>query len=102
MSFKVVSILLSIVNLVYYLEYWVVCFDVCHSCVSCFCCLYKYDTFLMCSNGFLPVLTTFIVSVIVPYAWPVFNMCFEYPDLLQLLLIDLICSLYLGLNGLQV
>jgi hypothetical protein len=39
-----------------------------------------------------------ILSVIVPYACPVFNIGFEYPELLLLLLIAYMCSLYLVWN----
>jgi hypothetical protein len=49
---------------------------------------------------FLPVVITSIVSVITPYAYPVFNMWFEYPEILLLLLMSCKCSLYLVLNQL--
>jgi hypothetical protein len=40
-----------------------------------------------------------ILSVMLPYECPVFNMWLEYPDLLLLFFMSLICSLYLVLNG---
>jgi hypothetical protein len=44
----------------------------------------------------------FTVPVIVPYVCPMFNIWFEYLELLLLLLIAWICSLYLTLNILTV
>jgi hypothetical protein len=51
---------------------------------------------------FLPVLMMSIVSVIVPYVCPIFIVWFEYPELLLLLLMVWMCSLYLILNVLPV
>jgi hypothetical protein len=48
---------------------------------------------------FFSVFMISIVSVILPYACPVFNMWFEYPELQLLLLIACICSLYLVWNA---
>jgi hypothetical protein len=39
-----------------------------------------------------------IVSSIVPYEWPDFNMCFAYPEVSLLYFIALMCSLNLTLN----
>jgi hypothetical protein len=50
----------------------------------------------------LPILMTSIVSVIVPYVWPVLNIWFECPEFALLLLIAWMCSLYLVLNVLPV
>jgi hypothetical protein len=47
---------------------------------------------------FLCVFKAFIVSVILPYVCSVFNMCFEYPELLLLFLIACMCFVYLVLN----
>jgi hypothetical protein len=47
---------------------------------------------------FLTVFKTFTVSVILSYVCPMFNICFEYPELLLLFLIDCMFSLYLVLN----
>jgi hypothetical protein len=43
-----------------------------------------------------------IVSVMVQYLCPVFNMLFEYPELLLLFLIACTCSLYLVWSALPV
>jgi hypothetical protein len=51
---------------------------------------------------FLPVVITSIVSVVTLYECPIFNMWFRYPELLLLLLISCVCSLYLVLNVLPV
>jgi hypothetical protein len=48
---------------------------------------------------FLPVLMTSIVSAVVSYVCPVFNIWFEYPELALLLLIEWMCSLYLVHEG---
>jgi hypothetical protein len=45
---------------------------------------------------------TSMVSVIVPYACPMFSNLFEYPELLLLFLMAWMCSLYLMLNVLHV
>jgi hypothetical protein len=48
---------------------------------------------------FLSIFINSIVSVMLPYECPVFNMWLKYPDLLLLSFMSLICSLYLVLNG---
>jgi hypothetical protein len=56
-----------------------------------------YVAFFQCVQvfPFLCVLMMSIVSVMVLYLYPVFNMWSEYPELLLLFLIACICSLYL-------
>jgi hypothetical protein len=56
----------------------------------------------MCSNFFSLFFITSIVSVILSYVCPVFNIWFEYRELPFLLLIANICSLYLVWNVLPV
>jgi hypothetical protein len=51
---------------------------------------------------FLPLLMMSVVSVMVPYVWPVSDILLEYPELLLLFLIARICSLYLILKVLPV
>jgi hypothetical protein len=53
--------------------------------------------FFQCVRSF-PFLSSFmisIVSVMLPYECHIFNMWLEYPDLLLLFFMSLICSLYL-------
>jgi hypothetical protein len=61
-----------------------------------------YLSYVLRCLPFLPVVITSIVSDITPHACPAFNMWFEYPELLLLLLMSCICSLYLVLNVLPV
>jgi hypothetical protein len=44
------------------------------------------------------IFTTFIASVILPYAWPMFNIRLEYPELPLLCLIACICPFYMVWN----
>jgi hypothetical protein len=61
--------------------------------------LYICGISLVCSDiSFVSVFKTFLVLVILPYACPVFNICFEYLELPLLFLTACICSLYLVWN----
>jgi hypothetical protein len=97
-SFVMWFLSLSVVYFLYYLEYRVVGVDVCliHLQSISAHLLYIYiSSVLRC---FLSVFKTFIVSVILPYVYLAFSVCFEYPELPLLFLIACICSLYVVLN----
>jgi hypothetical protein len=63
---------------------------------------YGYFSSVFRCFTFQCVLMLFMVSVIVPYLRPVFNMWVEYPELLLLFLFASVCSLYLVRNTLLV
>jgi hypothetical protein len=51
---------------------------------------------------FLCVLIMSLVSVMVPYVYPIFNIWLEYPELLLLFIIAYMCYFYLVWNALPV
>jgi hypothetical protein len=65
------------------------------------CVIYNLSLLILCmwylSNAFkcFPFFPVFVVLVTLPYAYPVLDMWFEYPELLLLFLIARICSLHL-------
>jgi hypothetical protein len=60
-------------------------------------CTWYFSTVFKCFTFFY-IFMTFIVSVILPCACPVFNIRFKYPELPLLFLIACMCSLYLVRN----
>jgi hypothetical protein len=71
-----VCVLLSVVKFVQCLKYGVVCLDV----------YVAHTQVVPLDVCLLPVLMKTIVCVIVPYVCPIFNICFEHPELLLFLI----------------
>lgn len=72
----------------------------CHSSVGCLSWFYTCDISLHYFNLSVFVMST--VLVIVPNVFPVLSMWFQYLQLLFLVLMSCMCSLYLILNGISV
>jgi hypothetical protein len=70
-----------------------------HSCIACFLILYMcYFPNVFKYFPYFSVIFLSIISVMVSYVCPVFNICFEYSELPLMLLIACICFLYLAWN----